>query len=387
MRQARVVWTAKGVACRALQRRGAGSAGGRDEAEAFLRPYGQELAELGHWSMRAKTQVLERLEVALDEHPCCGRATLVGALWLAAGAGHPRIAGELFRMLEDGQMVMRGDPSPFDALLKAEAVAAEPDALRIHEAWAVMRRHGVRPAKRSYELLCVALYRAGEETAAAAVQEQAEGEGITFDYRPEGAGAPPAAASPASACLAVLAVAASKGDVASAERAVQELWERYAEVPTAHHYQHLLHVYAASRAHALPKTPLPTAFLAPPYTHPDPGRPDPQGILGVWARAEAMGHPPTPWWYDHVLAACVAARCAPLAEAAFTRAHAAGCAREQHLWARLMQVYAACGRDDAAQELLRRMWEEGHAVKRDSRVMRAFVDATSQWLSAGRALP
>eukprot|EP01059_Diplonema_ambulator_P031953 TRINITY_DN6042_c0_g1_i1.p1 TRINITY_DN6042_c0_g1~~TRINITY_DN6042_c0_g1_i1.p1 ORF type:complete len:341 (+),score=52.23 TRINITY_DN6042_c0_g1_i1:296-1318(+) len=335
------------------------------------------MKSLGHWSMRAKTAILRDSLTELQSNDNATAYMWKGLLWKAASGGQVEISREVFEMMKARGLVAKGDSSPFDALLKAQTVCGSTDVKEVVKVWREMREMGVGLQKRSFDLFARAFCRAGYRDVAERIRVEAESKGIQIDVEWPGA----AISTPEEACLHLLKRCTDTCDVRTAERAVYDLSTKHRVLPTSRIWNELLNVYSVSLLTG-PPPPIP-----PTHTHASPqGLPDPQGIHGVWHRIPHGMH--NAWSYDVLLKACArsASRFEILqyAESVFREAHTNGLATEQHLWARLMEVCAESKEtlhaDNLAQQLLREMWAEGHSVKRDSRVMRAFERATSKWL-------
>ncbi|KAJ9464134.1 hypothetical protein DIPPA_18945 [Diplonema papillatum] len=365
--------------------------GGKRAAELrYLTEQRQKLATFGHWSMRRKTEVLNDIVRRVLDDEEASPYFCKGALWTVASAGHQRLAIQLFKELDDRKVLGRGDTSLFDAVLKSHAVAATPEASAVRGVWRSMLACNARPTKRTLDLMCLALDRSGHSTAAAQIASEARSMGIPVETPAWNAARTPAAAtcegrtpSASEACLTVLRYSALRNDVLSAETAVSDLVSVHSGTLTLGHWIGLMRVYAG-RGDLGPVSPA-VPFG---YDGGEPlaaGRRDPQGLQGVWARFVTQGGAPDEWAFDYLLLACakVAGREAAavkLAERAFEHADSLRLTEEQHLWARLMQVYAAAREAQAAEVLLRRMWGRGHRIKRSSRVMLDFRRAATSWL-------
>ena len=348
-------------------------------AQVFIGKYSAQLAALGHWSMRRKTAVLEDMAAELLSDKQATRHAYIGALWTAASAGHTRITQKLFETMSAQGMLGVGDASPFDALLKVQTVCTQPSLADIQHAWQLMQAHSIRPTRRTVELLCRGLTQTGHRATADGIAAHALRDGIDVDLPPEDK---PLLAPAPSASLEDLRRCVATRDAGQAEARFAQLLadeKKGEEAVTAAHWNELMRVYAACGNLG------PVSFSALPYEHTAPSA-DPNGLQGVWARLLTSGGSPDEWAYDHLLHACAA--CPRFAEdttllavRAFLDADRKGFAEEQHLWVRLVQVLARAGDGDAAEEALRQMWERQHHVRRDSRIMKLFAEATSAWLT------
>ena len=342
----------------------------RARGEALIAKYRTRLDAVGHWSMRQRTTILEELRAELATLPTPGRQTHLAVLWTVAACGQIRLANDIFQTLDTEGHLSVGDSSPFDALLKAHTVSSKPSSNSIKRIWSDMQDRGINPTKRTLELLSRALQKAGEGQAAEDIMTHALTEGIPVDWE-EGRHLPAHDIEALRHCL-------PNGDTSQAESIFQNI-----PSPTPAHWNELLRVYAASGVLGEPH------FAEPPYKWTLPEK-DPKGLLGVWARYETEGGVPDEWAYHHLLCACAAGVgvggeeevVVVFASNVFNEAERKGFAAEQHLWTQLMRVYAAAGDGVRAEELLRRMWESGHNVRRKSDLMSAFGKATSSWLDA-----
>eukprot|EP00755_Sulcionema_specki_P006221 Sspe_Gene.34865::Locus_16932_Transcript_1_1_Confidence_1.000_Length_1640::g.34865::m.34865 len=129
----------------------------KELAATLKRPYDKNIRQLGHWSMRRKAVLCRKLLNDLRAaRTLPGKHTYTTVLWLMASAGQPRVATEVFKDMEVRGLTRNiGDSSPFDALLKAHAVSAKVDLSAIREVWVSMTRVGVKPRRRSLEILAL----------------------------------------------------------------------------------------------------------------------------------------------------------------------------------------------------------------------------------------
>eukprot|EP01064_Diplonema_japonicum_P026725 TRINITY_DN38240_c0_g1_i1.p1 TRINITY_DN38240_c0_g1~~TRINITY_DN38240_c0_g1_i1.p1 ORF type:complete len:359 (+),score=58.03 TRINITY_DN38240_c0_g1_i1:41-1078(+) len=339
------------------------------------------LASLGHWSMRAKTKILRAMLTELEDQKNPTLYQYKGILWRAASGGQVELTEEIFEKIHTKGMVVKGDSSPFDALLKAQTVSHNTDTARVVQVWRDMAAANIKPQKRSFDLFARAFHKAGKTNIARLIEQEARQQGISVeidDTRKE-------TATPQTACLHLLKISVKTKDIPTAEKAVFDLSRKHGVDPCSRVWNELLNVYATAERLSFPKPDIVAG-----YEHWDPdGLRDPNGFYGVWARMVTHGVSHNAWSYDNLLKAYGrVAHVEPVLDVAldaFRVAVASGLASEQHLWVRIMEVCAASCQtlpaDDVAQDLLREMWSVGHAVKRDSRLMRAFTTATSKWAS------
>ena len=338
---------------------------------------------MGHWSMVKKTEMLEEMKFKLINDKQVGRYELLGGLWTAASAGQVRITSELFSEMEKRQMVQVGDSSPIDALLKSVCVSSEPSIEKIRTTWDKLQRYNIRPSQRTIDLLLQTLSQVAVPSDVDFLRQKIIDVGIepTPVLDPF---ANTVADTPFQACLYILKLCVGKRDIKTAEIAMSDLVIKHHTNPTVSHFNELMRVYAVCD---LPGPIVFTDKLSLPYEIID--LTDPFGVQGVWSRMLTAGFRPNRWSYDHLLRS-LKFHCRKssdscdqytlFAEKVFSEAENLNLTHEQHLFARLMDIYAASQRDRHAEELLRVMWERNFNIKRSSRVMHAFSVATEGWL-------
>eukprot|EP01060_Flectonema_neradi_P007911 TRINITY_DN1562_c0_g1_i2.p1 TRINITY_DN1562_c0_g1~~TRINITY_DN1562_c0_g1_i2.p1 ORF type:complete len:365 (+),score=63.30 TRINITY_DN1562_c0_g1_i2:884-1978(+) len=344
----------------------------------------RRIRNLGHWSMVQKTQILEEMKNDLKSNKGTTRYELLGGLWTAASAGQVRIANDIFKEMEQRKMIHVGDSSPIDALLKSVCVSSMPSTELVADIWNKMQVHKLRPSQRTADLLLETFSQVADPAAVKSVRQKIIDIGIAPSPSPEPFFNHHDLNTPSGACLYLLKLCVRKRDIKSAEAAISDLTAKHKTKPLVSHFNELMRVYSACRMpgpiEVDERLKLPYVFV---------GNHDPLGVQGVWSRMLTSGYQPNRWSYDNVLLSLLP-HCkrsskehlafVRFAEKVFNEADARNLATEQHLFARLMDIYAASRRDQEAEELLRVMWERNYNIKRSSRVMQSFNEATSGWL-------